>query len=487
MGKNKVIFEKSVNNRIAYSLPECDVPEHNLNKYIPDKFLRVNSAELPEMSEIDVLRHFIGLSNKNHGVLSGIYPLGSCTMKYNPAINEELAKLAGFTDIHPFIGDENSQGSLKLIYELQKMLSEITGMHAFSLQPAAGAHGELSGLMIIKAYHEKSKEYNRTKILVPDSAHGTNPASVSMAGFETVQIKSDASGNVDIDDLRASIDDKLAGLMLTNPNTLGLFEVNIKNIAEIVHEAGGLLYYDGANQNAIMGISRPGDMGFDVMHLNLHKTFSTPHGGGGPGSGPVGVSERLAPFLPCPEIYADNDGKIRLNYDMPDSIGRVRSFYGNFGVMVKAYAYILSMGAHGVKSVSENAVLNANYLMFKLKEFMKIEYDRKCMHEFVATGAPLKEKGVSTLDVAKRLLDFSVHAPTVYFPLIVKEAMMFEPTETESKESLDEFVEIMRDIIKEADENPEYLKTAPHNTSVGRLDDVKAARKPILAWNSDKE
>jgi len=405
-------------------------------------------------------------------------------MKYNPAINEEVAKLSGFADTHPLIGGDNSQGNLKLMYELQNMLAEITGMGAFSLQPAAGAHGELTGLMIIKSYHEKNKDYGRTKMLIPDSAHGTNPASASMAGFETVQIKSD-DGYVDIDDLRANIDgneSNIAGLMLTNPNTLGLFEINIKEIAEIIHKAGGLLYYDGANQNAIMGISRPGDMGFDVMHLNLHKTFSTPHGGGGPGSGPVGVTERLMDFLPCPAIFIDNDGKYRLNFSIPDSIGRVRSFYGNFGIMVRAYAYILSMGAEGLRSVSENAVLNANYLMFKLKAFMQITYDKKCMHEFVATGMPLKEKGVSTLDVAKRMLDFSVHPPTVYFPLIVKEAMMFEPTETESKQTLDDFVEIMRGIIKEADENPEYLKTAPHNTAVGRFDDVKAARKPVLTF-----
>jgi len=479
----KVIFEKSVKDRFAYSLPECDVPAHETQEYLPQKMLRENLAELPETSEVDVLRHFVELSNKNHGVLSGFYPLGSCTMKYNPVLNEDISRLAGFADTHPLIGDENSQGSLRLMYELQGMLSEITGMADFSLQPAAGAHGELAGLMVIKSYHEKNKEYHRTKMLIPDSAHGTNPASASMAGLETVQIRSDANGNVDIDDLRANIDENLAGLMLTNPNTLGLFEVNIKEIAEIIHNAGGLLYYDGANQNAIMGVSRPGDMGFDVIHLNLHKTFSTPHGGGGPGSGPVGVSDKLVGFLPCPAIFIDDGGKYRLNYDMPDSIGRVRSFYGNFGVMIRAYAYILTMGAEGLKSVSENAVLNANYLMFRLKEFMQIAYDRRCMHEFVATGAPLKEKGVSTLDVAKRMLDFSVHPPTVYFPLIVKEAMMFEPTETESRQTLDEFAEIMRGIIKEADENPDNLKNAPHNTSVGRLDDVKAARKPVLTWN----
>jgi len=484
---DKVIFEKSVTGRFAYSLPECDVPVQNTEEeLIPENLLRKNNAELPEMSELDALRHFVGLSNKNHGVLSGFYPLGSCTMKYNPVINENIAGLSGFADVHPLVGGDGSQGSLKLMYELQNMLSEITGMDAFSLQPSAGAHGELAGLMIIKSYHEKNGDYNRTKILVPDSAHGTNPASVTMSGMETVQVKSDADGNVDMDDLRSHINinkDNLAGLMLTNPNTLGLFEINIKEISEIIHEAGGLLYYDGANQNAIMGISRPGDMGFDVMHLNLHKTFATPHGGGGPGSGPVGATKKLAAFLPCPAICIGDDGKYYLNYNIPDSIGKVRSFYGNFGVMVKAYAYILSMGAKGLKSVSENAVLNANYLMFKLKEFMEIAYDRNCMHEFVATGSPQKEKGASTLDIAKRMLDFGVHPPTVYFPLIVKEAMMFEPTETESKQTLDEFVGIMRNIIKEVGENPDIIKTAPHNTSVGRLDDVLAARKPVLTWN----
>ena len=467
-----MIFEKSVKGRYAYNLPECDVPvQDNL---IPEKALRKKAAELPELSEVDVLRHFVGLSNKNHGVLSGFYPLGSCTMKYNPAINEQVAGIGGFTDTHPMM---YAPGNLKLMYELQNMLAEITGMDGFSLQPAAGAHGELAGLMIIKAYHEKRGDYNRTKILVPDSAHGTNPASVTMAGMETIQIKSDVNGNVDLEDLRAHIDDNLAGLMLTNPSTLGLFEVNIKEIADIIHAAGGLLYYDGANQNAIMGISRPGDMGFDVIHLNLHKTFATPHGGGGPGSGPVGVKKELLSFLPSPVVDSEYQFAPPL-----DSIGKVRTFYGNFSVMVKAYAYIMTMGAKGLRAASENAVLNANYLMKRLGEFMKIEHNRKCMHEFVASGTPQKEKGVSTLDLAKRMLDFEVHPPTVYFPLIVKEAMMFEPTETESKQTMDEFVEIMRGIITEAEENPEYLRTAPHNIAIGRLDDIKAARKPVLNW-----
>jgi len=477
---SKIIFERSVADRFAYSLPDCDVPQRETAELLPPDLFRKDAAELPELSEADVLRHFVELSKKNHGVLSGFYPLGSCTMKYNPIINDVVTGLVGFADTHPLI---DCQGSLRLMYELQGMLAAITGMDAYTLQPAAGAHGEHTGLMIIKTYHEKNGDHQRTKILVPDSAHGTNPASVSMVGMETVEIKSDENGNVDLEDLRAHIDDQLAGLMLTNPNTLGLFEVNIKEIAAIVHQAGGLLYYDGANQNAIMGICRPGDMGFDVMHLNLHKTFATPHGGGGPGSGPVGVKKELAPFLPRPVVVKDDGGEFKLEYDLPDSIGMVRSFYGNFGVLVRAYAYILSMGAAGLKSASENAVLNANYLMYRLKEFMKIEYDRICMHEFVATGTPQREKGVSTLDIAKRMLDFGVHPPTVYFPLIVKEAMMFEPTESESKQTLDAVAEIMREIIAEVDINSEYLKTAPHNTSVGRLDDVKAARKPILTWN----
>ena len=478
---SKVIFERSVADRFAYSLPDCDVPERKTEELLPPDLFRKNAAELPELSEADVLRHFVELSKHNHGVLSGFYPLGSCTMKYNPAINEAVINFPGFTDTHPLT---NCQGNLRLMYELQGMLAEITGMDAFSLQPAAGAHGEYAGLMVIKAYHEKNGDHQRNKILVPDSAHGTNPASVSMVGMETVQIKSDENGNVDLADLRANIDDQLAGLMLTNPSTLGLFEVNVKEIAEIIHQAGGLLYYDGANQNAIMGISRPGDMGFDVIHLNLHKTFAAPHGGGGPGSGPVGVKKVLAPYLPHPVIVMDGDGTFKLDYDMPDSIGRVRSFYGNFSVMARAYAYILSMGGAGLKAASENAVLNANYLMFRLKEFMKIAYDRVCMHEFVATGTPQKEKGVSTLDIAKRMLDFGVHPPTVYFPLIVKEAMMFEPTESESKQTLDDFAEIMRGIIAEADTDPESLKTAPHHTLVGRLDDVQAARKPVLTWKN---
>ena len=482
MIENRIIFEKNVETRFAYSLPECDVPLIKTKEAIPEKLLRKNGAKLPQLSEVDVVRHFVELSNKNYGVLTGFYPLGSCTMKYNPGINEEVSKLSGFSDSHPLADAYQSQGSLQLLFELQNYLTEITGMDAFSLQPSAGAHGELAGLMIMKTYHEKNNHPNRIKMLIPDTAHGTNPASAAMAGFETVEIKSDKNGNVDIEDLKAKIDDKFAGLMLTNPSTLGLFEVNISEIAKIVHNAGGLLYCDGANTNAIMGISRPGDMGFDVIHLNLHKTFSTPHGGGGPGAGPVGVKKELASYLPCPMVLKNSEGNYDFDYNMPHSIGRVRTFYGNFAILVRAYSYIRSMGSDGLKEVSETAIINANYLMNKFKEFMKIAYDRVCMHEFVATGTPQKEKGVSTLDIAKRMLDFSVHPPTIYFPLIVKEAMMFEPTETESKQELDELVEIMRTIIREVDEHPDNLRSAPHNTPVGRLDDTKAARKPILTW-----
>ncbi|MCL2343783.1 MAG: aminomethyl-transferring glycine dehydrogenase subunit GcvPB [Firmicutes bacterium] len=475
---SKLIFEESAEGRVGFSLPDCDVPARA--DLIPERFLRKTPAELPECGEVDVLRHFVGLSAKNHGVLSGFYPLGSCTMKYNPAVNEEVARFGGFAGSHPLEDSGDVQGNLRLMFALQNMLSEIAGMDAFTLQPAAGAHGELTGLMIIKAYHERRGDFRRTKILIPDSAHGTNPASASMAGFEAVEIKSDADGNVDLDGLRAQLDENLAGLMLTNPSTLGLFETNIRTIAALVHGAGGLLYYDGANLNAILGVARPGDMGFDVMHLNLHKTFSTPHGGGGPGAGPVGVKKDLAAFLPKPVVVRDSAGQYGLDSDRPDSVGKVRSFYGNFGIMLRAYAFILSMGAEGLKSVSENAVLNANYLMRGLGAYMKIAYDRTCMHEFVASGGSQKERGVSTLDIAKRMLDFGVHPPTVYFPLIVPEAMMFEPTESESKQTLDAFLEIMRGILREAEENPELLKTAPHNTVVGRLDEVKAARKPVL-------
>jgi glycine dehydrogenase subunit 2 len=471
-----LIYEKSSAGRKAYSLPKLDVPV--VSGLIPEKFLRKEKAVLPEVSEPDVIRHYTRLSQKNYGVDTGFYPLGSCTMKYNPKINEDMASLPGFLKAHPA---SEAQGCLQIIKELSDILCEVSGMDDFSLAPAAGSHGELAGLYIIKAYHNHRNDEKRTKILIPDSAHGTNPASAVMAGFETVSIKSDEHGNVDINDLKVKTDETTAGLMLTNPSTLGLFEPNISEIAEIVHGKGGLLYYDGANLNAIMGITRPGDMGFDVMHINLHKTFSSPHGGGGAGSGPVGVKAFLADFLPVPRVE-QQDGVYKAVYNKPLTIGKVRSFFGNFSVLVRSYAYALTMGADGLKAASENAVLNANYLMKKMSEFMDIAYERTCMHEFVATAVKQKEQGASALDIAKRMLDFGVHPPTVYFPLIVKEAMMFEPSETESKQTLDGFVEIMRMICSEAEHNPEVLKSAPHDTCIGRLDDVGAARNPVLRW-----
>lgn len=448
---------------------------------IPREYLREREPELPEVSEVDTVRHFVGISRLNYGVDTGLYPLGSCTMKYNPKVNEDVASLKGFTSIHPYQPEYSVQGCLELMYRTGEYLAEITGMEKVSLQPSAGAHGELTGLMIIKAYHKKNGDTQRRKIIIPDSAHGTNPASAASAGFEVVQVKSNEKGNVDIEALKALVGNDTAGLMLTNPNTLGLFEEDIKEIADIVHDAGGLLYYDGANANAILGITRPGDMGFDIVHLNLHKTFSTPHGGGAPGSGPVGVVKKLVPFLPVPVIEFDRE-RYYFDYDRPLSIGKMKSFYGNFAVVVKTYAYILSMGPDGLKRASEIAVLNANYVMEKLKEYYTLPYNRICKHEFVISAEKQKELEVSALDIAKRLMDYGFHPPTVYFPLIVKEALMIEPTETESKETLDKFIEAMISIAKEAEQDPETVKKAPYSTPVGRLDEVKAAREPILRW-----
>jgi len=479
--EEKLVFELSVPGRSANLLPGCDVEETEISEMIPESFLREGEVDLPELGEADVVRHFTHLSQKNYGVDSGFYPLGSCTMKYNPKINEEVSKLDGFTKVHPYQPEETVQGCLELLYKTDRFLSEITGMDRFSLQPAAGAHGEMTGLMIIKAFHEHNGDYKRTKIIVPDSAHGTNPASAAAAGFDVVEVKSDDRGGIDIDALKEAMSDEIAGLMLTNPNTLGLFDENIDVIARIVHEAGGLLYYDGANANAIIGISRPGDMGFDVVHLNLHKTFSTPHGGGGPGSGPIGVKKQLVPFLPRPVVEYDN-GRYYFDYDRRLSIGKVKSFYGNFLVVVKAYAYIRSLGAEGLKKVSEAAVLNANYIKEKLKNYYQLPYDRTCMHEVVFSGQWQKEHGVSTLDIAKRLLDYGYHPPTIYFPLIVREAFMVEPTETESKETIDEFINTMIEIAEEARKEPERLHNAPLNTPVQRLDEAKAARNPVLKY-----
>ncbi|HCX61748.1 MAG TPA: aminomethyl-transferring glycine dehydrogenase subunit GcvPB [Clostridiales bacterium] len=473
-----LIFEISKTGRNAYSLPECDVP---VCGEIDSKYLRSKAPELPEVSELDAVRHFTQLSQRNHGVDSGFYPLGSCTMKYNPKMNEAVARFDGFAKVHPYQPEETVQGALELIYNLNNMLSEITGMDDISLQPAAGAHGELAGLMIMKEYHRNKGDFKRNIIVVPDSAHGTNPASAAVAGFDVVEIKSDDRGLVDIESLKAVMSDEVAGFMLTNPNTLGLFDENILEISKIVHEAGGLMYYDGANANAILGITRPGDMGFDVVHLNLHKTFSTPHGGGGPGSGPVGVKKHLADFLPVPVVVKSED-KYAFDYNRPLSIGKVKSFYGHFGVYARAYAYILSMGPDGLKEVAQNAVLNANYIASRLKDKYYLPVDRICMHECVLSGIWQKEKGVSTLDIAKRLLDFGYHPPTIYFPLIVSEALMIEPTECESKETLDKFIEAMRQIADEAENNPELVTSAPHTTVVSRLDEATAARKPITRY-----
>lgn len=481
---NKLIFEVSKDGRRASNLPKCDVNEIPLDSMIPNDFLKDTEVDLPEVSEVDVIRHYTNISSKNYGVDTGFYPLGSCTMKYNPKINEDMASLNGFSRIHPYQSEETVQGALEVMYDLDKMLSEISGMERMSLQPAAGAHGEMTGLMIIKAYHESRGDYKRKKIIVPDSAHGTNPASAAVVGFDIVEVKSDKQGGVDLDSLKSVLDEEIAGLMLTNPSTLGLFETNIKKIADLVHEVGGLLYYDGANMNAILGISRPGDMGFDVIHYNIHKTFSTPHGGGGPGSGPVGVRSDLVKFLPVPLIEKKGDTYV-LDYDRPDSIGKIKSFYGHFGILVRAYSYILTMGAEGLKEVSEKAVLNANYLMNKLKKHYNLPIDQVCKHEFVLGGLKNRDLEISTLDVAKRLLDYGYHPPTVYFPLIVREAIMIEPTETESMETLDGFIESMIKIAEEAETNPEILKTAPHNTPVRRVDEVKAARNLVLKWEKN--
>lgn len=481
-----IIFELSKSGRTGYSLPDLDVPEVNLAEELEADYIRQSDADLPEVSELQLMRHYTGLSKRNHGVDSGFYPLGSCTMKYNPKVNEDVARLTGFSHVHPNQDEETVQGALELMYDLQTSLEEITGMHQVTLQPAAGAHGEWTGLMMIRALHEKNGDFDRTKVIVPDSAHGTNPASATVAGFEAVTVKSNERGLVDLEDLRRVVDETTAALMLTNPNTLGLFEEHILEMAEIVHEAGGKLYYDGANLNAILGYARPGDMGFDVVHLNLHKTFTGPHGGGGPGSGPVGVTEELAPFLPKPILTKQNDQYV-FNYDRPESIGRVKPYYGNFGINVRAYTYIRTMGPEGLKKVSEYAVLNANYMMRRLEKEFDLPFTQHCKHEFVLSGKRQKKLGVRTLDMAKRLLDFNYHPPTIYFPLNVEEALMIEPTETESKETLDEFIDVMIRISEEAKENPEVVQEAPHTTVIKRLDETQAARKPVLRYIKDNK
>ncbi|MCR6096691.1 aminomethyl-transferring glycine dehydrogenase subunit GcvPB [Salipaludibacillus agaradhaerens] len=477
-----LIFELSHEGRTGYSLPELDIEAVNINECIPDKFQRKIGPRLPEVSELQIVRHYTALSRRNHGVDSGFYPLGSCTMKYNPKINEDVARYPGFAHLHPYQCESTIQGALELMYHLQTSLEEITGMDQVTLQPAAGAHGEWTGLMLIRAFHEANGDFRRTKVIVPDSAHGTNPASAVVAGFESVTVSSNEQGLVDLDHLRELAGEDTAALMLTNPNTLGLFENQIVEMANIIHEAGGKLYYDGANSNAILGITRPGDMGFDVVHLNLHKTFTTPHGGGGPGSGPVGVKKELVPYLPAPLVIKE-DNTYKFEYESPESIGRVKPFFGNFGINVRAYAYIRTMGPIGLRKVSEYAVLNANYMLRKLEPYFDTPYPQHCKHEFVLSGKRQKNQGVRTLDIAKRLLDFGYHPPTIYFPLNVEECMMIEPTETEAKETLDEFCEAMIQIAKEVEESPELVQEAPHHTIIDRLDETTAARKPVLKYS----
>ena len=477
-----LIFEITKPGRVGYNLEPLDVEDYDLADLLPAGYVREEVAELPEVSELDIMRHYTALSRRNHGVDSGFYPLGSCTMKYNPKINENVARFSGFANIHPLQDESTVQGAMELLYDLQTSLQEITGMDCVTLQPAAGAHGEWTALMMIRAFHESNGEGHRNKVIVPDSAHGTNPASASVAGFETITIKSGPDGLVDLEDLRRVVGSDTAALMLTNPNTLGLFEENILEMAKIVHEVGGKVYYDGANLNAVMSKARPGDMGFDCVHLNLHKTFTGPHGGGGPGSGPVGVKADLIPFLPKPVLVKLEDGTFHFDYNRPQAIGRVKPYYGNFGINVRAYTYIRSMGPDGLKAVTEYAVLNANYMMRRLEEHYDLPFNRHCKHEFVLSGRRQKKLGVRTLDIAKRLLDFGYHPPTVYFPLNVEEAIMIEPTETESKETLDAFCDAMIQIANEAINTPEMVQEAPHTTVVNRLDETRAARTPVLKY-----
>ena len=478
----KLIFEKSVAGRGCDLLPACDVPLIEVSK----RFKRNKELRLPEVSETQISRHYTELMKRTFGVNDGFYPLGSCTMKYNPKVNEEIAKNPGFTQIHPLQPVESIQGCLQVMKLAEEYLCEITGMDAFDFQPAAGAHGEFTGLKLIQAYHQDRNDSKRRKIIVPDSAHGTNPASAAMAGFQVVNISSTEDGYVDVEELKKVVGEDTAGFMLTNPNTIGMFDKNILTITKIVHDAGGLNYYDGANLNAIMGITRPGDMGFDVVHLNLHKTFSTPHGGGGPGSGPVGCKASLLDYLPSPRII-EKEGKLEWEKKSEKSIGRVKAFYGNFLVVVRALSYILTLGQEGLKNASENAVLNANYMQEQLKETFDIPFSGHCMHEFVISLEKLKkEKGVSALDFAKALLDYGMHPPTMYFPLIVHEALMVEPTETETKETLDEAIEIYQKIYNQALLNPAELHQSPISTVIGRPDEVTAARNPILRYPFDE-
>jgi len=479
-----LIFEKSVKGRFSRYVQDPGIALDRADKLISSQYLR-KDLPLPSLGELDVVRHYTRLSSLNYGVDTNFYPLGSCTMKYNPKINEQTAALPGFISSHPLQDESDLQGCLALIYDLEKMLAEITGMPYFTFQPCAGAQGEFTGMMIVRAWHEHKKQ-PRSKVIVPDSSHGTNPASAAMCGYKVEMVESNSRGLVDIDKLAEKIDRDTAAVMLTNPNTLGLFETGIMDLAELAHKKGALLYYDGANFNALLGKTHPGKMGFDVLHLNLHKTFSTPHGGGGPGSGAVGVSKKLRSFLPVPVIEKKGK-KYRLKTDLRHSIGKVHAFYGNFSVLVKTYAYLLRLGREGLSRASENAVLNARYLEKMLQDVLIPASNEPCMHETVFSALNFKQQGLHALDIAKRLIDYGIHPPTMYFPLIVKEALMIEPTETESKETLDRFVSVMKKIKQEAELDPELLKTAPHNTELKRLDEVKAARFPDLRWKKTGE
>jgi glycine dehydrogenase subunit 2 len=476
----QLLFELSKPGRRTHLLPACDVPAKPIDDLLPPHVLADAPPPLPEVGEIDLIRHFVNLSSRNMSIDTNFYPLGSCTMKYNPKRHERVASLPGLADVHPLQSDESCQGMLAILWEMQNILAEIAGLDAVSLQPAAGAQGELSALLVAAAYF-RDQSMKRSRVLIPDSAHGTNPASAAIAGFDAVTIKSNSKGMVDLDDLRSKLDERTAVFMMTNPNTLGLFDVQIATIADLVHKQGALVYLDGANMNAILGYTRPGDFGADMMHYNVHKTFTGPHGAGGPGSGPIAVRKHLAPFLPTPLVARDGE-RYRLDFDQPKSIGRVRSFFGNIGILLRGYAYIRTLGPEGLRRVSENAVLNANYLLSRVKHAFDVPYGQRCMHEFVASASKLKrERKISAMDIGKRLLDFGFHAPTVYFPLVVSEALMIEPTETESKETLDAFAQAL---LKIREEDPEFLRHAPHTLGISRPDEVKAAKEPVLRWKA---
>jgi len=481
----RTIFEKGRPGRRAFTAPALDVPPAP-DDALPDRFRRAQAPRLPEVSEPELVRHYVNLSKRNFDLDSGFYPLGSCTMKHNPRLHERVAALPGHARLHPFQDPEHAQGALELMFNLERALAEVSGLDHVSLQPSAGSHGELAGVLLARAYHADRGDHERDEVLAPDTAHGTNPATVTMAGLKVVKVATDADGGVDMDDLRAKTGPRTACLMLTNPNTLGIFDPNVEEITTLVREAGGILYYDGANLNAVMGVTRPGDMGFDIVHFNLHKTFTQPHGGGGPGSGPIAVSDRMEPYLMVPRVERNEDGGFTLSDDHPKTIGRLRGFQGNYGTFVRSYAYICSLGADGLRDASVTAVLNANYLLARLKEagvaeHLPLAFGTLCMHEFVLSGAPMKrELGIRTLDLAKRLLDFGFHPPTVYFPLLVDEALLVEPTETETKETLDGFADAIAAILREAAQDPEVARNAPYDTPVRRLDEAAAAKRPVI-------